>query len=256
MSSSVRVVLGGTFDRFHIGHEALLRTAFATGDVVAIGLTTPRFLATHPKPGADRIEPYARRRRRLSTWLRRNFPGRRYRVVRLDEPLGRSVEPGWDVLVVSADTRTGAARVNRERRRRGLPALRTVVVPLVLADDLAPVSSRRIRAGEVSRTGRRGSRIDVRLVLPPDAPELPWRRAVRAIFPKARFGATRARGRPAPERLVVTVRRAAAHRGTIAVRAGPVGLAPRSFPWPEDPATTVRRVWPRGRGPVGPARKG
>ncbi len=256
MSPSARVVLGGTFDRFHIGHEALLRTAFATGDQVAIGLTTPRFLATHPKPGADRIEPYARRRRRLSIWLRRNFPGRRYRMVRLDEPMGRSVEPGWDVLVVSADTRAGAARVNRERRRRGLPTLRIVVVPLVLADDLAPVSSRRIRAGEVSRTGRRCSRIDVRLSLPRGTPELPWRRALRAVFPKARFVAARARDRPRSERLVVTVRRPAAKHGTIAVRAGPVDLVPRPFPWPEDPAATVRRVWPRGRGPIRRARKG
>ena len=45
-----RVALGGTFDRLHVGHVALLRTAFHIGDEVAVGLTSRRFLTAHPKP--------------------------------------------------------------------------------------------------------------------------------------------------------------------------------------------------------------
>ena len=58
-------VLGGTFDHLHIGHHALLASAFGVGDEVAIGVTTDRFVARHPKPVAGRMQPYAARR---STW--------------------------------------------------------------------------------------------------------------------------------------------------------------------------------------------
>jgi pantetheine-phosphate adenylyltransferase len=154
-----RVVLGGTFDRLHVGHEALLATAFRHGRTVAIGLTTDGYLARHPKPGGGRIAGFAARRRALVRWLSARYPRRRWTVVPLENPFGRSVEPGVDALVVSADTVAGGRAVNAERRRRGRSIVPLIVVPLVLGDDLQPVSSRRIRAGEIDRRGHRVGRI-------------------------------------------------------------------------------------------------
>jgi cytidyltransferase-like protein len=146
--------VGGTFDRLHRGHQALLEAAFRAAAEVRLGLTTSRYLAEHPKEGADRLRPYAARRRNLARYLRSTFPRRRWQIVPLDDALGGGVEPGIDVLIASEETRSGAHKVNVARRRRGLPALRLVLIPVELADDRRPISSTRIRAGEIDARGR------------------------------------------------------------------------------------------------------
>jgi pantetheine-phosphate adenylyltransferase len=193
-------VLGGTFDHLHIGHEALLERAFRVGVRVSIGLTTESFLREHPKPSDDRLQGYATRRRALARWIRRHHPERPARIVPLSNPFGRSVEAGVDVLVVSEDTRAGARAVNRERRRLGRLPLPLEIVPLVLGDDLLPVSSRRIRGGEIDRNGRRRSPIRVGLAASHADDLAVLRRAARRAF--ATFvpcgsirGAPAARGR-------------------------------------------------------------
>jgi|SRR5208282_3523290 len=180
-------VLGGTFDHLHIGHHALLATAFGVGDEVAIGVTTDRFVAQHPKPVAGRMQPYAARRSTLVRWLRANYPSRKWRVVPLENPFGGSLEPGVEVLVVSRDTDRGGRAVNRERRRLGRPTVPIVNVPLVLADDLEPVSSRRVRAGAIGTDGRRLAPIRVALSTADPRDRDPGKRAIATVFPRARF---------------------------------------------------------------------
>jgi len=182
-----RVVLGGTFDRLHIGHAALLATAFHAGRRVAIGLTTPHFLAVHAKPGARRIQPFATRRRALARFLTRKYGRGRWTITSLDDGLGRSVEDGVDAIVVSADTVAGGRAVNVARRHLGRRTVPLLVVPLVLADDLRPVSSRRIRAGEIDRDGRRVGPVRVGLALQDRSDLAAVVRAVRAAFPRARI---------------------------------------------------------------------
>ncbi|MCI4355687.1 MAG: pantetheine-phosphate adenylyltransferase [Thermoplasmata archaeon] len=147
-------VLGGTFDRLHAGHRALLAAAFDVADTVRIGLTSAAYLAAHPKPGGDRIRSYVGRRRALVRYLRSAYPGRAFEIVALDDAFGRSVEPGVDAIVVSTATEPGARAVNVRRRRTGLAAARVIAVPMTLAPDLRPVSSSRIRVGELTQNGR------------------------------------------------------------------------------------------------------
>ncbi|HYB78325.1 MAG TPA: pantetheine-phosphate adenylyltransferase [Thermoplasmata archaeon] len=180
-------VLGGTFDHLHIGHHALVATAFRVGETVAIGLTTDRFIADHPKPDGSRIQPFAIRRAALTRWVRRSFPGRRFRVVPLEDRFGRSIEPDVGALVVSRETLSGGRAVNRERRRLGRRPVPLIVVPLALADDLEPVSSRRVRAGSIGTAGQRftGLRVNIAVGDPRDLG--PSSRAVRRVFPQARI---------------------------------------------------------------------
>ena len=205
-------VLGGTFDRFHVGHVALLSTAFRLGRRVSIGLTTDRFLRQHPKPGRRTIRPYAARCRALAAWLAAHYPRARWRILPLEDPFGGSILPGVGVLVVSAETRAGGRAVNTERVRRGLRPVPLAVVPLVLADDLTPVSSRRIRAGELDPTGRRRARLSVGIGVIPwtDAPAVVA--GVRRAFPSVRVRVI-SLGR------VRTTRRAEATARQLAMRA-------------------------------------
>jgi pantetheine-phosphate adenylyltransferase len=170
-----------------VGHEALLAAAFRAGPRVAIGLTTEAFLADHPKPWRDRLQSYDRRRRALRSWLARRYPVARWTVVPLSDRFGRSVEDGVDALVVSADTVDGGRAVNEERRRRGRRSVPLLVVPLVLADDLRPVSSRRVRSGEIDRFGRRLREISVGVVLVDPHDHVPVERALRDAFPRPRI---------------------------------------------------------------------
>ncbi|EQD49296.1 cytidyltransferase-related domain protein, partial [mine drainage metagenome] len=178
MPRDTLAVLGGTFDRLHRGHEALLETAFALGRSVAIGVTTDAFLAAHPKPHADRLQPYRTRRAAVARWVARHHPDRPVRIVPLADRFGGSLAPEVGVLVVSVETASGGRAVNRERALRGLRPVRLATVPLVLADDLRPVSSRRIRAGTVDRAGRRRTPLPV-VVSVPDAASRRW--VVRAV---------------------------------------------------------------------------
>jgi hypothetical protein len=106
--------------------------------------------------------------------------------VPLETPFGRSVELGVDALVVSHDTVAGGRAVNRERRRLGRPALPLVVVPLALADDLEPVSSRRVRAGRIGTDGRCLAPIRVAVATDDPGDRVAAERAVRRVFRRAR----------------------------------------------------------------------
>ena len=162
MSERARqAILGGTFDRLHAGHRALLAEGFATGDSVLIGLTSPLYLRTHPKRGPGRIAPYLVRRKVLARFLRRTYPRRSFDIVSIDDPFGGALESGAQVIVVSEETRHVVAALNLARKRLGRPPLKVHVVSQMLADDGLPIQSRRIRAGAIDRDGHivRGPRI-------------------------------------------------------------------------------------------------
>jgi pantetheine-phosphate adenylyltransferase len=62
--------------------------------------------------------------------------------------------PDLDAILVSSETLLGAARINELRRWRGLNELEVIHVELVMAEDGKPVSTTRIRSGEIDREGR------------------------------------------------------------------------------------------------------
>ncbi|HYA57437.1 MAG TPA: pantetheine-phosphate adenylyltransferase [Thermoplasmata archaeon] len=221
-------VLGGTFDHLHVGHVALLRAAFRVGRKVSIGVTTDQYLAAHPKPDAALVQPFTVRSRALRRFLASEFSHRKWELGPLDDPFGRSVHPGVDAVIVSAETAARGELVNQERRRLGNPPIPIVVVPVVLADDLAPVSSRRIRAGEIDREGRR--RAPLRFGVAADAPEVQATllRAVRHAFRLARVFPRpaplgRPRGAAAPRAAVLAERAISGTDLAIGVAGHPPG---------------------------------
>jgi pantetheine-phosphate adenylyltransferase len=121
------VATGGTFDEIHAGHLALLCKAFELSHSVIIGVTSDQFAIK--RKGKNNIN-------------------HRYeeRVANL-----RDV----DALVASTETAKKGDEINRIRHTKNLAPIAVVMVDLVRAYDDKPISSSRIRTGEIDASGKK-----------------------------------------------------------------------------------------------------
>lgn len=148
-----RVLVAGTFDRIHAGHEAILTAACEAGEHVTIGLTSDLFVAKFKK--AQTIAPFPDRKAGLEQWLDGHGYGARALIMSIDDPYEPAASlTDLNALVVTPDNKSRGIEVNNIRKGKGLAPLVLLVVPLVSAVDLRPVSSTRVRAGEIDKTGR------------------------------------------------------------------------------------------------------
>ena len=141
-----KVAVGGTFDKFHDGHKKLLSTAFDLGDQIEIGVTSDAFGGLKGD-----IDPCKERMGNLKSFFgdRSNF-----NVVPLDDPFGTTIfDEDFDAIVVSLETEPTAEKINEIRLSKGMKPLDIVVVSFVLAEDGNPISSTRIRRGEINKKG-------------------------------------------------------------------------------------------------------
>ncbi len=142
-----KVALGGTFDKFHEGHRKLIAKAFSIGQEVLIGVTSDEFAGSK-----GNIEPCKVRMSKLKSVLN-NFNGKYY-IARLDEPYGPTVyADNIDAIVVSEETEPTALQINDERSKKGLKPLDIITIKMLLAEDGKPISSTRIREGEIDVKG-------------------------------------------------------------------------------------------------------
>lgn len=147
------VVLGGTFDHFHKGHKVFINKAFEIGKKVMIGIATEK-LYRH-KLLSETIESYATRKKNLLTYIYNNFGYDRVKTRYFSEFTGGADKnKNIDAIVVSRLSYLNALKINRLREKNGLKLLRTVIVKDVLAEDGLLLSSERIRAGEIDRSGK------------------------------------------------------------------------------------------------------
>ncbi len=146
------VATGGTFDHVHRGHFALLAKSFDVGETVVIGMTSDEFAR---KEGKNPDQSYAERVKALEDLLHTRFPGRRYKIAKLDDYYGPGIaSPEVEAIVVSRETASRVPLANDLRKAKGFPSLDVVVVDYVLADDSKPISSTRIRNGEIDIEGK------------------------------------------------------------------------------------------------------
>lgn len=157
MSPSARpytlVALGGTFDVLHAGHQHLLSEAFKLGDMVLIGVTSDRLIATLDKE--HRVRPFSSRVRDLRRFLRTRRWSSRARVTMLREPYGPAAKrKKLEALVVSKGTLASGRRLNRLRKQNDLRPLDLRVIDFLTAADGKPISTTRVRSGEIDLQGR------------------------------------------------------------------------------------------------------
>lgn len=141
-----KVAVGGTFDKFHDGHKKLLETAFEIGNEIEIGVTSNEFGGRKGD-----IDSCKERMANLKSFFndKSNFS-----VTPLNDSYGTTVfDEEFDAIVVSEETKPTAIEINEIRKNKGMLPLDIIVVHFVLAEDGVPISSTRIRCGEINKKG-------------------------------------------------------------------------------------------------------
>lgn len=141
-----KVAVGGTFDKFHKGHEKLLQTAFEIGQFVEIGVTSNSFASIKGD-----IDSCSKRIANLKTFFadKSNF-----HITPLDDAYGPTIfDEEFDAIVVSEETEPTAIEINKIRKTKNMQPLDIIIVSYVLAEDGNPISSTRIRKGEINNIG-------------------------------------------------------------------------------------------------------
>ena len=139
-------VIGGTFDRLHIGHQHLLTSAFTQSERVTIGLTLPQLY--QQKTLSSHIESYSLRQENLLKFLKKNNWQQRSKIFPLKDIYGTTLtDQSIDALFVTSQTEKNAIAIQNERQKRGLPHIEVVRVPLLKSEDGRILSSESIRMG-------------------------------------------------------------------------------------------------------------
>jgi pantetheine-phosphate adenylyltransferase len=127
--------------------------AFEVGEKVLVGLCSDRLVESLTKPHVT--APYNERLKELKEFLREMGFLERAEIMPLNDPFGVTLSEGCvEALVVSRETEPMAHRINQERARRGLKPLEIVVIEMVPSENHAPISTTRIRKGEIDREGK------------------------------------------------------------------------------------------------------
>jgi pantetheine-phosphate adenylyltransferase len=147
----MKVCLGGTFDVLHDGHKRLIMAACdlaGPAGTVVIGITRGKLTSKQ-----QHIASYQQRRKALEAFLSQLPQAPQVVLTPIQDKYGPSVEEAFDAIVVSPETKPVAEEINEQRRRLGKKPLHITIVPYVLAKDGHPISSTRIRNGEIDEHG-------------------------------------------------------------------------------------------------------
>ncbi len=146
----MKVALGGTFEPLHEGHKKLIDVAIRLGGRdITIGITSDRMARARIRS----VLPFSIRAENVRQYIMRKY-GFEPEIVKITDPYGKTLEVDFDYLVVSPETYEMALRINEKRLELGKRKIKIVKVDWVLAEDGKPISSTRIKRGEIDRYGK------------------------------------------------------------------------------------------------------
>jgi len=130
------VALGGTFDHLHAGHKILLSmSAWIATQKVIVGVTDDVLLVN--KSNKHLLQSIVERTSRIRAFLTLFKPSLELDIVPIDDVFGPT---GWDpniqALVVSKETLSGGAAIEKWRKEKGLPSLETFIIDVISAKEI------------------------------------------------------------------------------------------------------------------------
>jgi len=172
-------MLGGTFSCIHEGHLRLFRECKKFGRAT-IGLTSDGYARRHK---IYPLVPYKKRLAALKGALSKMGLLGKCRIMEIESEGG--VAPtimDADAIIVSEETRGAAERINLLRKRRRLPPLRIISVPLLYGEDLRKLSCFDICRGIADSKGKLGKPVIFQAGTENPTKLLGARRALSRVF--------------------------------------------------------------------------
>lgn len=146
------LILGGTFDHFHLGHKKLINLAFKLARNVSLGITTNSLI--QKKFLFNSIESYQRREKSVVEYLKTKGLLSRVKIIPIADIYGTAkTKTDIEALICSKATYKNALKVNKLRKKIGFAPLEIIVAPFIRGDDGKIITSERIRYGEIDRAG-------------------------------------------------------------------------------------------------------
>lgn len=146
----MKVAVGGTFEPLHEGHKKLIDTAIKLGGKnITIGITSDEMARKRVRC----VLPFQVRAENVRQFVLRKY-GFEPEIVMITSPFGKTLEEDFDAIVVSPETYEMALKINKKRLEIGKKEIKIFKVDWVLAEDGKPISSTRIKRGEIDRYGR------------------------------------------------------------------------------------------------------
>ncbi len=138
-----KIVLGGTFNYLHKGHQYFLKMARYYAKEAVIGLCSDQMVRKR-KRNWKMVLPFKERKKVLKSYL--NKINLCYKIVKIDDIYGPSItDKSLEAILLTEDTFENGKKVNRIRKKKGLPELNYIVLPYVLDDKGKKISSSRMR---------------------------------------------------------------------------------------------------------------
>ena len=142
-------LIGGTFDRFHAGHLSLMAAGLSECSSIEAWITADRI--AHSKD--PRVNPWDTRIWEIKEALGDDADRVSFHVLG-DNHGPAPAHTEATAIICTDETRAECEEINRLRETSYLPPLHIISAEHVLAWDGEPISSSRIRAGEIDRDGQ------------------------------------------------------------------------------------------------------
>jgi pantetheine-phosphate adenylyltransferase len=147
----MKVCIGGTFDILHKGHKILISKALEVAEKqghIFIGITSEEFFRNKKN-----LKTFEERKKNVLDYISKKKTVNQVVVKPINDKYGPSVDGDFDAIVVSPETIKTAEEINKKRREIGKKPLKIIEIPFILAEDNKPISSSRIKKGEIDTNG-------------------------------------------------------------------------------------------------------
>ena len=149
----MKVCIGGTFDIIHKGHEILISKAFevATKEgFVFIGLTKNNLIDKKKN-----VKNWYLRKKNLERYISKKDYKADFIIEGIEDIYGPTIENDFDAIVVSKETEENAKKIKKKKKDKNKKPMKIIIIPYLYAEDNLPISTTRIKKGEINKDGKR-----------------------------------------------------------------------------------------------------